>query len=205
MITSKEAAQYVKDIYNPINEDSFDRIVKTKYITCGIAKKGNTTIFSFPGTESNVDFMIDLKSVMGLSYTYCGLVVDSFYEGMEDISNAMTKELMAAKEIAITGHSLGCSHAIYLASVCLNAGIKVSSLDLFAPPLSTNANSVSKLLYNIARVRAYINGNDPIPFFPIDDRLYQFPVTRMNVSPGWWKRWFPIEWHKMDLYLKGMI
>ena len=209
MITSKQASQFVTDIYNPIQSNSFDFVIHDQGVTVGIKRLEGVTVFAFPGTENNQDFVRDIKSIEGWQKSDIGRVVKSFYKGIPLIYNKLFKHLFAAESIAITGHSLGASHAIYLALSCIKANIKVSSLDLFAPPISTDKKGVDTVLSNVDHVRVFRNGEDPVPFLPFEypyqvNSPGQFPLIELYESPGWVMRWIDTYWHLMKFYTAGV-
>ena len=201
MITSTQAAQFVTKIHDPIDYEEFDKVIEVRSILVGIKTLDNVTVFAFPGAENKHDYLDCMKSVLGLSYqNNIGIVVNSFYSGMYQLIERILPELKQAKSIAITGHSLGATRAIYLALYCINTGIKVASVELFAPPLSTSKTAIRQLSDRISRVRAFINGNDPIPSLPAYPQLAQLPLIKLKQSPGIFNRWFAIEWHFMKWY-----
>ena len=107
-----------------------------------------------------------------------------------------------AKAIAINGHSLGASHSIILTAMILNAGFKVDQLYLFAPPRTGDKHLIEYIQNNVEIVKAYINGFDPIPHFPLGAELSQFPLIQLHEPPE--NNFDPIQWHMIEHYIKGV-
>ena len=206
MITSKQAAECVTKIYNPVDSGFFDKVVTDYGITFGLKTIGDTLVIATPGSQSNRDFYLDIKSISDCTILpNTGLVVDSFYRGLEHVVPLIMDDIEKAKKLAFTGHSLGCTRIIYLVNNLINKGRKIETVHLFAPPLCTDIKTIKNIVLNTERVCAFKNGSDPIVKLPgLLKYLAQFPLIKINESPGWLKRWIDINWHLMRLYTLGV-
>ena len=202
MITSTKAAQLARDIYDPIKPNTFDKIYGVHHITCGVSFANDVTAFTFAGTENMHDKIIDAESAFTIEYhPRLGRIVGSFYKGMDDIFSMLKPDIHAAQAISINGHSLGASHAALFGMMLLNAGYSVSSIDLIAPPLTSDTFIVNYLM-SACRVRAWHNPIDPVPEFPKFVDLFQYPLSIINQPPE--HKDDPIAWHHAALYADGI-
>lgn len=203
MISAKQSVDLAAAIYDPIDTSKFDHIVKVAGITCGIKTIGKTKVFSFAGSENLIDFVRD-AFVVPEYHQHLGTVAKGFLIGVDAIYESLLSYFHTAKYIAITGHSLGCSHGIIIAGMCIDAGIKIQSLDLFAPPKTSDYYLLSIITKQIPCVRAFRNGIDPVPEIPLGSIWGQYPLIHLNESPDEPWQLDPVQWHKIWLYARGV-
>ena len=126
MTSPKQAAQYCLDTYNtPAN---FDRWIEVGGVVGGI--KGD--IIAMRGSQVLEDFIQDIEGIEPMHVDGVGTVGTGFYTGIESFYAQLG--IKAGDSITLTGHSLGCCHAAYLARLAIMCGVKVEQLILFAPP-----------------------------------------------------------------------
>jgi hypothetical protein len=170
-VTDLELAELCQSIY--YTPSLFDSIISNNDVYCG--RKGD--VIAFRGTDSARDILLDIEAAVGEYVPMVGLVCRGFHEGVVDAFDRL--RLNAGDEITLTGHSLGCAHAAYIARYCLLRGITVTDLVLFEPPLCGNREFIDGL-HNVKRIPAYRNGNDIVPTVPKpSDSL---PVVQFNLT-----------------------
>jgi len=197
-----QACNLSSAIYDPIEPNIFDKVFTAGNVSVGYnIDVDRNVIFSFAGTQTLIDIKRDLE-LTEYEHPQLGIIVSGFWEGMDDVWLELEPLLQDVNSISINGHSLGSSHAIYLAGLCFFNNYKVLSLYLFAPPKSSYSHLVEILEWNIPYLRAFRNGNDPIPHFPLGD-WEQYDLINLNAHPNTFFR-FPLQYHRINLYIKGV-
>ena len=197
-----KACDLSRAIYDPIKPNIFNKVFSSGNISLGFTiDKDNNVIFSFAGTQPIVDIERDFE-LEEFTHYQLGIIVKGFWEGMENVWIEVEPLLQSANSISINGHSLGASHAIYLAGLCHFNGYKVLSLYLFAPPKSSYNYLKDVLRENVPYLRAFKNGLDPVPHLPLGNWC-QYDFIELNEKP---KSFFhsPVSYHKIDLYFNGI-
>ena len=202
MISPKQAAQYCLDTYNtPAN---FDRWIEVDGVVGGI--KGN--VIALRGSRVLEDFIRDIEGIEPMHVDGVGTVGTGFYTGIEAFYAQLG--IKAGDSIVLTGHSLGCVHAAYIARLAIMCGVKVEQLILFAPPrpgyLDFHAG-----LSAIESIEAFHNTEeiigDIVPDFPStlpDYPWVQFPLIKICAKPEGLGQLNPIDWHSCSLYWQGV-
>jgi len=203
MITAKEAVCYAQAIYEPINPHAFDQVLKIDGVTVGVKNLGDVTIFSFAGSEKPLDFLRD-SFVIPEYHPGVGVVAAGFMIGMRAVFESLLSYLLEAKAIAITGHSLGCSHGIILAGMCFQNDFDVQSLDLFAPPKTSYSYLLDLIIDRVPTVRAFHNGIDPVPEIPLGVDWAQYDLIHLHEEPQPPWHLDPVRGHMIDLYKRGI-
>lgn len=191
-----------RSIYEPIKPNVFDRVFSSGKVSVGYNKDvDDNVIFTFAGSQNLIDIERDLELEEHYHHQL-GTIVKGFWEGMNDVWIEIEPMLHTANSISINGHSLGASHAIYLAGLCHFNGYEVLSLHLFAPPKSSHLYLKDTLQKNIPYLRAFTNGLDPVPHLPLGD-WQQYVLIDLDQKP---ESFFctPIGYHNIDLYFKGI-
>ncbi len=202
MITDQEAVCYAQAIYDPVDQTAFDFNLMICGVSVGIKELDDVTIFSFAGSEKPLDFLRDGYLIPGY-HQGVGIVAEGFMVGMHSVFEYLIRYIKYAKSISITGHSLGASHAQIFAKMVINAGAKVDSLYLFAPPKTGYSELRDALIEAISTVKAYRNGKDLIPDFPLGEHWAQFDLIDLNEEPDEMQV-DPIRWHMINLYRRGI-
>ncbi len=202
MITPKQSVDLAAAIYNPVDRSKFDDILEIAGIGIGIKEHDYFISFSLPGSQCTLDFLRDGRTITQ-HIKNIGRVPNGFMEGIDEAFEALFHYLNSGYRLSFNGHSLGASHAAILARMALNAGLKVDSLHLFAPPLTSDAEFVSYMMSAIPDLKAWRNGRDLIPTFPILEDLSQFPLIFLNEAPEEMVI-DPIRWHMINLYQRGI-
>lgn len=203
MITSKQAVDLAAAIYDPIDESKFDTVIKIAGVTVGVKNLGDVTVFSFAGSEKTLDFLRD-SFIIPEYHPGVGVVATGFMVGMDSIFESLLSYLHEAKSIAITGHSLGCSHGLILAGLCFYNDFAVASLDLFAPPKTSYSYLKGLVKKCVPTIRAYHNGLDPVPTIPLGHDWAQYDLIHLHEEPQPPWHLDPVRWHMIDLYKRGI-
>lgn len=189
-------------IYSPV-PGWFDSIFDNGSVCVGIQLRDGKTILAFRGSKTGLDWLHDFEAVP-VHVAGLGTVHGGFYDGTVDAFRSL--DLHEGASVIITGHSLGCSHAAIIAHMCLNAGVKVEQLYLFAPPRCGYSDFLNGLDF-IPDVKAWCNGLDPVPHVPIwlpDFPWMQFPLIHIFERPEGLDEFIPTDWHSIELYLKSV-
>ncbi len=188
MINSTYAAQLVAASYDPIPPDVFDTIYRNQAITVCTKTVGDTLYIVLPGTEKERDVIIDFESQFNLhQHPILGLIVESFYEGVDD-AFAFLKPLIAkVQQVAFAAHSAGCARALDLAGLVIYEQKSIACIDIFEPPLNSDQYLVDFVRDNTLRFRAFCNGSklegDPVPYLPWHKKLVQHTLIDINTKP----------------------
>lgn len=202
MISPKQAARYCLDTYNtPAN---FDRWIEVDGVVGGI--KGN--IIAMRGSQVLEDFIRNVEGIDPMHIDGVGTVGTGFYEGVESFYAQLG--LKSGDSIVLTGHSLGCVHAAYIARLAIMCGVKVTELIMFAPP-RPGYSDFHDGLSAIGAISAYHNTEDIIgdivPDVPMtlpDYPWVQFPLIKICAKPEGLGQLNPIDWHSCSLYWQGV-
>lgn len=137
--------------------------------------KNDIRIFAFRGTKTSGDFITDIDSIQ-MEYTSSGhaisqeryLVHRGFYKSWmtckDQLDNYLRNTCTTTTKIFITGHSLGCTMAVFTA---LYTNKKFNSvLYMIAPPRIGNHKFVELLNEVVPMNYPIINKSDFIPSLP---------------------------------------
>ena len=180
---------------------AFDCIIDQSGIYLGLCSSGLNVQITARGSLTFSDWVDDLESLDTEHVNGIGNVPDGFYHGVEDALQYVLPKICKSDSITLTGHSLGCPHACYLAILLLELGYKIKLIILFEPPKIGTKEVVDRL--GGVCVRAYRNGKDPVTGMPPPPELWQFGLIPLNYPPDGIKRLVDIEWHSIELIDRG--
>ena len=189
-------------IYSPAPA-CFDSIFDNGSVCVLIQRRDGKKILAFRGSKTGLDWLHDIEAEP-ISVPNVGTVHEGFWAGIEDAFAhiGLTKD----DQVILTGHSLGTAHAALFAKLCLNAGISVEQLYLFAPP-RVGYQDFHDGLQSIPDIKAWHNGVDIVPEVPITLPGFpwvQFPLIHIFERPEGLDEFIPTDWHSIELYLKGV-
>ena len=184
-MTPHAAALLCQAIYSPSGE--FDSICNDGAVVCGRKDADGQIVIAFRGSACLEDFLHDVEGIQPVRVPLIGTIGAGFFEGVRDIFELLG--LRAGDDIILTGHSLGCCHAAYVARLCILRGIKVSQLILFEPPRAGYQDFIDSLR-NVGQILAYRDREDGVTSVPMtteDCPWVQFDLIPLNVKPdGFW-------------------
>ena len=157
-------AKLCQSIYSPIQDGAFDHVISNGIVTVGIKKIGEVTTLAFAGSEDFTDWQNDFAA-FPFNHPQLKTIHLGFWQGVQDVFDKLKPYLSGI--IAMTGHSLGCAHAGYIAALAHLSGIAVQTLTMFAPPRMSYQPLADMLKAAIPDLRAYRNSGDPVPGLPI--------------------------------------
>lgn len=207
----------IKGIYLDDNINDVGYIFKSE--------KDDILIFSFRGTKTNDDIITDLDSVQSEmnefnSYKTINnidikkeiLVHRGFYRAWtsykENLVKYIKKNIKDTTKVLVTGHSLGCSAAIFTSMIIGFKYTKNIKLYMFAPPRIGNHHFIENLNEIVPNNYSIINTPDLIPNLP--------PVTFTTIGTWFYDNFtnriqldyqlgtIPLN-HRLDTYLCGLL
>lgn len=170
-------------------------------------------IFSFRGTKTADEVITDLDSVQSEMNGYPAdiLVHRGFYRSWIPYKDEIKNYIKSASDkdtiVLITGHSLGCSSALFT-SLFVSQYCKNIQLYMFAPPRIGNQHLIKKLNEIVKNNYSIINVPDFIPTLP--------PMTLMTPGNTWiyenFSNRYQLDYqmgsmslnHRLDVYLCGL-
>jgi hypothetical protein len=213
-ISQLQAVTLCQQVYAPIAAEAFDIVVSNENVTAGVKKFTDAdgvviTSITFAGSENARDWYNDFDALK-FSHPLLGIIHRGMWQGMDDIFIQLKPYLTG--QLAISGHSLGCSHATMLAGLCAVFKLPVAQLALFAPPRCSYAALIDIVTAWVGSILAYRNGIDPVTTVPYtsinEDWVSISAYILLNEAPTGWLKWFkkfnPIEWHMIGLYMAGI-
>ena len=192
-------AELCQSIYNPVEKGVFDVILSNDAVTCGVRVVADVTYIAFAGSEDVTDWMNDIYAVP-YNHPKLGYIHRGMFNGMPNIMRKLKPYLKGA--LVLTGHSLGCSHACFVAALCRS---EVAELHLYAPPRAGFKPFCDVVTAKVKIIKAYHNGRDIVPLVPtMLEWCDVAPLIELHAPPRWWWRWSLIRWHAVRLYVKGL-
>jgi hypothetical protein len=205
-------AQLCKAIYNPITPQTFTRTWQVGGISFGYCAQDGVAAFNFAGSEVGEDWLRNFTAIK-YEHPVLGTLHLGFWEGMQDLFDAVQGELVTGNKIVVTGHSLGAAHAQIFSGLCAAAGIEMELVVLFAPPRAGMSTLKNLVQSKIVEKHAYRNLQDPVPEVPVYIPIFEswqdmIQLEAMAEPPaeepgivGVLGKVF--REHSMDLYLRG--
>ena len=204
-MTPKDLAALACAVYNQ-KSGGFTNIFDVNGVYCGLNIENDVKVIACRGSANAKDWFRDFKAEP-LTVPLVGTVHAGMWEVVQDMYESLA--LKAGDTVTLSGHSLGCAHAAYLAKLCLNDGIKVDQLFMLAPPRMGYADfhdGLAGIPTNAYHNHGDILG-DPVPCVPVpmDEMPWeQFPLIMVTEPPAGLDEFDPFCWHGSDLYFRGM-
>jgi hypothetical protein len=204
MITLSQAAKLCQLSYVG-NVADWDSWIDTGNVAAGVKIIEGEKVIAFRGSKVLEDFIHDIGGVDPVYVDNIGTVGAGFYAGVEPFFKLL--DLQAGESITLTGHSLGTSHAAYVARLAILSGVKVSYMALFAPPRAGYVDFY-RGLEAVGKIDALHNEFDPVPDVPLTLPYMPFVPFRniqtVRVSPDTMlDRLDPIAYHSIGLYARA--
>lgn len=202
-MTDLDAAIAAADCYLPA--PPFDRWWTDDDIHVGLRQEGTEHIVAFRGSVDREDWERDFRGWPTLDGDL-GYVHAGFRAGMDGVANRVQGSLGGRWHCV--GHSLGAARACIFGALLACVGKPPASLITFGTPRPGFAKLSALLRSNIATIRHYRNGPDPVAIVPRSFAWwpYQKPVpdTEIAVPPTGQDPVDVFAWHSMSLYLEGI-
>ena len=168
MIFSKqlaiECAELIDQLYRSNFEPTFNVLETDTQVQVAERTPGEVWVI-FPGTASAQDWLTDLKVrkiAWGETRAHRG-----FATAFRSVAGPLLAHLKSARQIIITGHSLGGALATLAADLCSEAGLPVAAVYTFGSPRVGNGPFAraynARLAHCTFRV---VNARDPVPHVP---------------------------------------
>lgn len=175
----------------------------------GYALVEGDAVFAFAGSACIEDWVRDFTAVK-YDHPQLGTVHLGFWEGMQDLFNAVQEEVNAGNPLVVTGHSLGGAHAQLFTGLCIAAGLKVTQLILFAAPKAGMVVLKELVEAEAESIHTFRNLQDVVPELPVTVPVFEAWATigemeAFNESPAGGTEGLesvPKE-HSIDLYIQG--
>lgn len=205
MITALQAAQYCRDIYDPVPTGEFAKIWTYDDVIVGLVQLGNEDVLVLRGSQTAEDWIRDFAALPKwhpqLGYCHAG-----FLSGMDDVFAEVSPAV--GHKVSIAGHSLGGARARILAGLFAVNGVAAESVTVFGSPKPAFVNLARILTKSTTVHTSYRNRNDIVPTEPLTvplffDFVHTEPYIVVNAAPDV-SNLEALRDHSIDLYVKGV-
>jgi hypothetical protein len=205
MITDLDAVNFCAATYSsPAQFDTVYSGVSDDDVWCGVKTLSDCCVVAFRGSSDFLDWQRDLDSVM-ITDPDLGGVEQGFMQGMREVSNQLAN-IISAKPLCITGHSLGAARALIFAGLLEVAGAKPEKVVTFGSP-KPGAEKLKFILSGVA-INSYRNRHDPVTNCPIDllglPYVHPRDLIAVDAPPPQPDPWGFLADHHISLYIQAM-
>jgi hypothetical protein len=199
-----------RDIYPPIQQNSFWHYFHVGETECGLSIYGNICYLTIQGTVDFSDWL-DGFNIAPIKHPVLGNLHSGFDRDLPELISHLRLKLPKNMNVICCGHSAGAAKASLLAARLRLDGINVIQVYLFASPNPAQQEFKHWMQKNIRGLSFWNKCQyipflcDPVPKVPFTPWQAPYEKTVITQYPSILKRFFPTEYHSANLYYKKIL
>ena len=204
MLSNRQCCDYAAAIYDAGSQ--WDHLLTgdtDDYVYVGLKKTPGVDVISSRGSDCEMDWVHDADGVPFL-YEPFGYVHSGFFKGI--LAAYASLKPLITQPVVLAGHSLGGSHAQYLAGLFVLDGVIPAKVCCFGSP-KPGYQKFAEVVAPIASYTLYKNGPDFVtdcaPTLPLFPWMHSRPLTEILEIPTA-NELSLFAFHHIELYQKGM-